>query len=141
MINMVQTWISDPIFLKLKFISLTYELYYQENDINSWHFCALNTGINVLHMLTYNFFFKYIEAWLSTTTRKNAQFINLFKSTAKVPVKMIELVPRAFEEELGIHSIKKKEKKKVRIKLDNPIYGNKNILLEFIFTTEDKFAS
>ena len=112
MINMVQTWIFDPIFLKLKFISLTYELYYQENDINSWHFCVLNTGINVLHILTYNFL-KYIEAWLSTTTIKNPQFINLFRSAAKVPVKMIELVPRAFEEELGIHSIKKRKKEKL----------------------------
>lgn len=33
---------------------------------------------------------------------------------------MIELVPRTFEEKLGVRSIKKR-KKNVRIKLDNPI--------------------
>lgn len=42
--------------------------------------------------------------------RKNAQFINLFKSTAKGPVKMIELVPRTFEEKLGVRSIKKERR-------------------------------
>lgn len=45
--------------------------------------------------------------------KKNAQVKHLFKSTVKEPVKMIDLVPRAFEEELGICSIKKRKKKRM----------------------------